>query len=302
VQRALHLTVNRFETLNSAVAWAAAAAAAYLACTTFERRPWDGILNALLYAGAAIGVFGLIAWTGNSGSLGDLVNRDHFAAFVELIFPIALARVLWSRRTPWPSVASAGILFASVIACGSRAGAALVSLEAAVLAVAALRGRGLRWRALAPVAACMALFTALGGAGYLWRRLHTPDPFLYRREMLVATARMIQARPLFGFGLGTWPSVYPAYAVFDPPGIYMNHAHNDWAEWASEGGVIFVLPMVALAVAAAIYARRAWWGLGVAVVLLHASVDFPMQKPALLILTFYLLGALAREQWRAPDV
>jgi hypothetical protein len=73
----------------------------------------------------------------------------------------------------------------------------------------------------------------------------------------------------------------------------MNHAHNDWAEWAAEGGVLFDLPLLAMALASAAFARRSPWGLGVAIVFLHSLVDFPLQKTALAILTFFLAGALA---------
>ena len=83
----------------------------------------------------------------------------------------------------------------------------------------------------------------------------------------------------------------------------MNHAHNDWAEWASEGGIGFALMLVVLAVGGAVYARWNWWGIGVSGLFLHALVDFPMQKPALAILTFFLLGCLVAqysEQRRSP--
>lgn len=43
-----------------------------------------------------------------------------------------------------------------------------------------------------------------------------------------------------GFGLGNWPRAYPRYAVFDD-GNYVNQAHNDWAQWAVEGGVEYPL-------------------------------------------------------------
>ena len=53
-----------------------------------------------------------------------------------------------------------------------------------------------------------------------------------------------------GFGLGTFETVYPHFALFDI-GLIVNHAHNDWLEWAAEGGVPLALALLSLAVWAA---------------------------------------------------
>ncbi|MGB7759815.1 MAG: O-antigen ligase family protein [Bryobacteraceae bacterium] len=306
LQWRLDLTVYRFETLESAAAWAARAAAAYIAWATFERRQWHKVLNGMLYAAAGIGMVGMFQWFTAHDKVfwlaampygqqvvGPFLNRDHYAAFVELMLPIGLVRALWNPRAGLAHAALAGFLFASVIASGSRAGFALAALEVVALAAAALLRMPGRWRMVGAIAVCIFLFTAVVGSQYLWERLNLPDPFAFRRELLAASVSMIRARPAVGFGLGTWPSVYPAYAVFDPSGAFMNHAHNDWAEWAAEGGVLFDVPLLAMALAVAVFARRALWGLGVAIVFLHSFVDFPLQKPALAILTFFLAGALA---------
>ena len=36
--------------------------------------------------------------------------------------------------------------------------------------------------------------------------------------------------------MGTWPEAYPGYARFDD-GSFVNQAHNDWVQWAAEGGL-----------------------------------------------------------------
>jgi O-antigen ligase len=80
-------------------------------------------------------------------------------------------------------------------------------------------------------------------------------------------------------------------------GSFANEAHNDWAQWAVEGG----LPLVAaMAVFAVLLMRLAWrtlWGLGLVSVLLHSFVDYPLQqRPALAGWFFVLAGALAAAQ------
>ena len=189
----------------------------------------------------------------------------------------------------------AGVIFASVILCASRAGAILVSLEViAVLGVAATRKLvpKLYFGKLAGgLLLFMLLSTALVGWDALWGRRHDPDPFRYRREMAISAIEMARQRPWTGFGLGTFETVYPAFASFDL-GLVIDHAHNDWAEWLAEGGVVFFLSVLALALPSAGPAIRSGWALGIPMVFLHSLVDFPLQIPAIAGLVFVMLAAL----------
>src|SRR5262249_32311102 len=111
------------------------------------------------------------------------------------------------------------------------------------------------------------------------------------REILASTVRMICQRPLTGFGLGTYETVYPEFASFDM-GLIVDHAHNDWAEWTAEGGLLMLILMVAVAAATLPAAWRSGWGLGIHFVFLHALVDFPLQIPPIAALLITLLAAL----------
>ena len=92
--------------------------------------------------------------------------------------------------------------------------------------------------------------------------------------------------------------MYPAYAVFDN-GYYVNHAHNDWAEWAAEGGLPFLLLLGAIATVSSLAAIRSGWGLGLVVVYVHALVDFPMQRTGLAIWVFVIGAMLAAEPFES---
>ena len=105
---------------------------------------------------------------------------------------------------------------------------------------------------------------------------------------------MVHAKPWTGFGLGTFPTAYPAYASIDF-GAVVNHAHNDWAEWAADGGIPFALLLLSIAVWSIPRALRSVWGIGIVAVFVHGMVDFPLQKPVLELWLFVLLGALAAE-------
>ncbi len=144
--------------------------------------------------------------------------------------------------------------------------------------------------------ACALVFSTLVGGQLLWSRLRNVSPLQFRREIGLSTLRMIQERPWQGFGLGTFATVYPAYALFDE-GRAVEHAHSDWAEWTAEGGIPFAALLLVAVVLSLRPAVRSPWGLGVIAIFLHSLVDFPLRIPALAALTFVLLGALAATGW-----
>ena len=96
---------------------------------------------------------------------------------------------------------------------------------------------------------------------------------------------MVPLHPWFGSGMGTWPVLFPRFATFDS-NVYVNEAHNDWAQWTAEGGIPFTLLLAALAFSLVRPAFRSVWGLGVIGVLSHSFVDYPLREPALMFLFF----------------
>jgi O-antigen ligase len=175
-------------------------------------------------------------------------------------------------------------------------------LEATVIIAVTWLRNAREYRKIIFVSGGMAVCSLAVGWQYVWFRFHAVDLFTFRRELALATIQMARARPLTGFGLGTWPTVYPAFALFDPPGYFMNHAHNDWLEWMADGGVPFAVGLVSVAYAAVSFVQRNVWSLGVPIALLHAAVDFPMQKPSIAALAFFLLGAAAAGHRAVADV
>jgi O-antigen ligase len=160
------------------------------------------------------------------------------------------------------------------------------------------RAKSMIWR----ITAFAAVATMIVGFTAAWQRFSDPDPFFLRREVLISATRMLQDRPTMGFGLGTWAVAYPQYAVFDP-GAVINQTHNDWMQWAVEGGLPFAGLMLTFAALLLPAALRSVWGVGVVFVLLHSFVDYPLQqRPALAVFFFAVAGAVAASQRRAAGV
>ena len=300
LQLAAGTTIYRWETWNALIVWAARSAICALAVEIFGDPLLRGkFLRAALVFAAALAIVstlqqytaqGRVFWLFDSGYrdvvMGPFVYQNQYAAFVEMLLPAALVGALAKKRHAAVYAVMAAVLYASVIASGSRAGFLLATTELLlVISLCAPR----RAAILLPL---VLLLAAAFGWDLLWRRLHNPDPFDIRRQFLQSSIEMIRDRPWMGFGLGTWSTAYPAYAKFDR-GFFANQAHNDWAQWACEGGLPFAALMLWIAVWAVRAARRVPWGIGIATVFVHCLVDYPIQRPALGAVFFLLLGMLA---------
>jgi O-antigen ligase len=139
----------------------------------------------------------------------------------------------------------------------------------------------------------MLLWLAIpAGPDALITKFGMSDPFSGRREFNESSLQMFRARPLVGFGMGNWPIAYPGYALFDD-GRFANQAHNDWAQWAVEGGIPLAALMLWLAIWGSVRGFRSGWGLGVPMIFLHCFVDYPIQRPGVAIVFFLMLAAVA---------
>jgi O-antigen ligase len=300
IQVAAGISVDAQKTLESSLHWTANCAAFCLALwLTGDRTLRQKFLTAQLVfsllaaVGAVIALFTL-------GSLGPFVYRNQFAAFLEPALGLAIAAAIGDRRRPVLWILIAAALFASVVAGGSRAGSAiclalLIAMPLFAYARGVISGRSLA-RVIVLGAASVCALVAVAGWQTIWERLQEPNPYSLRADLNRSSMAMVRDRPLEGFGLGTWSSAYPKYATYDD-GTFVNQAHNDWAQWAVEGGVPLFLAMLAVVGLLAPAAVRSLWGLGMLAVFVHAGVDYPFeQRPALAAYFFALMGMLAGER------
>ncbi len=319
IQLLTRLTISNWDTVNALLRWLTYIAAFWI-CLQFSARPAIRIafLRALLGFTFLFAVVSLIQWFAggeqilgiftpeSSGPyLGTFTNRDHYAAWIELILPLALFEALSDVKRLWLAAAISGMLFASVIAGASRAGSFLVVVEiVVVLALARRRLPAIRSaaRGLSAVLLVIAACTVAVGWSFLSQRLEQRDPYKERAQILASSFAMIRAHPLAGFGLGNFENAYPPYAIADN-GEILSHAHNDWVEWAVEGGLPLTLILLAMTLLSAPAIWRSLWGLGILSCLIHSLIDFPMQRPPVALWLFVLLGAVfARDQDHNPGV
>ncbi len=317
VQLIAHTTSSTFATRAEILRWGSLAGVFFLtlvvARSVAARRV---ILTVMLGFATAMAVLcllqlftsdGAVLWLFPSGYhdvYATFPNHSNYAQFAELFLPLALWRALMEGWRSWWYAVAGGVMYASVIGSASRAGTLLCTLEVVVMLVIWLirqRNAAAKQKkkgdlrstiaivALIPVLA--AFFTFAVGWQHVMDRFQTKHPIAARWDFLVAAIHMAESKPAVGFGLGTFPEVYQRYAIKDYP-FYANHAHNDWAEFAADGGIPFLLLVLIPFVAVIPTAIRHPWGLGLIIVMMHACVDFPFPRPAVSGWMFALLALL----------
>jgi O-antigen ligase len=317
VQIFAHTTTSTVETRQAVLRWGALAGVFFLTQTVaYTRAMRRDLLSAFLIFATLMAVLcltqlftsqGLVLWifpTGYGDVYATFPSYNNYAQFVELALPIALWRALREGWRSWWYLLAGGLLYGSAIGSASRAGSALCTAEIlAMLVIGLVKLRdpetGLLTRStiamLLMVPVLAAAFTLAVGWERVWERFQDNDPYLVRREFLVAAVDMAQRRPLTGYGMGTFPEVYQRYAIKDFP-FYANHTHNDWAEFAADGGIPFLLLVLIPFAACVPAAIRNPWGLGLIAIMLHACVDYPFPRPAVSGWMFLLLALLYRSR------
>jgi O-antigen ligase len=248
-----------------------------------------------------------------AGTFGPYVNRNHYAGVVEMLFPFALLGALKPNLENSKRIVlgfAALLMVATVFLCGSRGGFISVALQMVFLAVLVM------WRSRhAGIILTLALAFILTGAFGTWLG---SDRLIGRLGDLKNTAgfsrlqvakdsvQMFEQRPWTGWGLGTFPVVYPKFRTFATD-LYVNEAHNDFVQLLVETGIVgFAAGIFLLVVVfrrgfnqlrdadygtwrtAAVAASLA----GVVGITVHSLFDFNLQIPANALL-FYVLCAVA---------
>ena len=248
---------------------------------------------------------------------GPYVNHNHYAGLMEMLtpFPLVLALSRHSRGNRKLLLAGVAALMAGTIfLSGSRGGMLAFGVQVIALAILVRPQRG-AWKqplALGVFLAVMIGFLVWIGGNELTRRLVSIQSET-RHELTGGVRltidrdclRMLREKPFLGWGLGTFPVVYPQFRSFYTS-FFVNEAHNDYLQLLVETGVIgFAIALWFLVLTF----RRAWaklenWTetvngtltvaalLGCIGILVHSFLDFNLQIPANAAL-FYVLCAIA---------
>ena len=243
---------------------------------------------------------------------GSYVNHDHYAGLMEMLVPIPLVLSMGQlfRGGQRALIGFCAVLMASTIfLSGSRGGMIAFALEIVLFGALTLVQRRNPGVAIGLVTVCILIlaFLVFVGRGQVLSRLGDLGPGI-RLNITKDCLRMFLHRPVLGWGLGAFPTVYPSYRSFYT-NLFVNEAHNDYAQLLVETGLLGFGLMVWFLIR--LYRRglptsRRWefkWDgalslaalLGCTGILFHSFVDFNLQIPANAAM-FYVLCAFAASE------
>lgn len=322
----LSLTPDR--TWNSALALAPPAALflAVLLLSHTQRQRLIQFCIAATLAGILLGMAQLTSggdrlhpwsWTAANSVTGFFANRNHLASslLVALPFAIVLGATTLRRRDRemkalWFGALFAGLVVVALAAIRSRAGitlfapAMLASLLAAWIAAGRNRpGPGLLVL-VGSTAAALTAVAVLALPPILARFDRDTAEVRFERWPLIAEAA--QSYLPLGSGMGSFDAIYRSVEPLEElDSSFFNQAHNEYLEIWLEAGWLGVGVILAFLVW---YARRSWaaWrappsresdlqraaSIGIGVLLVHSSVDYPLRTVTLAVVFALCCGML----------
>ncbi len=325
------LSAYRHDTTSKALLYCAYAMLSFLATQTLVRSSQARKIAVILALyGIALAAFALLQGVAPNGKLywvreprlggwiyGSYVNHNHYAGLMELLIPIPLVLSLThlvAEKERLAAGVGAAIMVGTVFLSGSRGGMIAVLVELVVFAVVVFRKqKGIRIAigAAAFVIVLVSLLAWLGGQELTTRvssistEAHSEISGGVRLSIDRDGLKMFRHRPILGWGLGTFPVVYPQFRSFYT-NFFVNEAHNDYIQLLAEMGSFGFALMIWFVI---VVYRRALrkiknWNsdvscattlactLGFTGILVHSFFDFNLQIPANAAL-FYVFCSIA---------
>ena len=265
---------------------------------------------------------------------GTFPYENHYAAFANLLLPVVLTAALrFEFRAVQKGMASspAGLCYlsavliaASILLSGSRAAVLWMCLSLAgwlviswrikktyeYVSPSRTRLRSWAWGLCAGGAVSSLLYLVYRVWSWMpdWRR-----EAAFRGRILGDTWAIWRDNPWWGGGPGTFVSVIPYYQSESLQAYHLAHAHCEPLQFLAELGLLGSAICLMAACTMCLCARRVappplddWprfrelegpgFALGLATLLLHSMVDFPLRMPALAWIAAAWCGLLAA-QW-----
>jgi O-antigen ligase len=305
----------------------------FLAAQVFRTSDdWRTFVWFIMGFGFLVAIFGILQQLTFNGKLywfremryggipfGPYVNRNHFAAFAELVIPISLVPLVLGkvRKERWYVVGIFGLLpIGALFLSASRGGVVSFGAQLGVLVLMMVLRRTGGKHVLAGGLILLLAFLLVSwlGVRQILDRFSSMQSLEVtagkRASMRQDTWRIFLDHPWTGTGLGTIQTVFPAYeTLYD--GKVVNHSHNDYLEALAETGVaggaccacfLGVLFFISLRqllqldkpFAAALHLSGLVACVGF---LVHSLVDFSLHIPANALL-FFLMAHLATGEIR----
>ncbi len=295
-----------------------------------------GLVQALVPTMGVLWVDYVQAYMGDAR--GTFINRNHFAGFIEMVWPLALGftlaqggwgqgftlkDILASERLNRQALLALGIvvLLLSLLFSKSRAGtagAALGLLTFILLARSANKGMSRYvWLLLVGIAVILVVYSMVIGVGPIADRFFALSDGDSRLDFWRDSLPIIKDHP-FGIGLRNYENVFPVYNISTLSDKWLEYAHNDYLQILIETGWIgffavmtgfiifmfksaFLIKRLDLKMDPMRFFMAVGAFSGLVSLAFHSFFDFNLQIPANCVYFVTLMAILYSCAWQSTD-
>lgn len=332
----LGISAYRHVTYVQLLLYGAYAIVCFLISQTLRRTTHiRNLATILTIYGACVAMFAVLQSLSSGGKLywirtprfggwiyGPYVNHNHYAGLMEMLAPIPLVFTFsgYARgRKRWLAAAASAFMGSTIFLSGSRGGMAAFAFQMALFIWLLLRDRAQKQIPLllgAFLLTALASIVFIGGSevsarlATMTRPQHADLSVDLRYKINADGLRMFADRPIAGWGLGTFSTVYPQFRSFYTD-AFVNAAHDDYLQVLTEMGAVgfaITIWFLVASIRPAVRKIHNWRSdvngavalaalLGISGILVHSFVDFNLQIPANAML-FYVLCTVAAMESR----
>jgi len=269
----------------------------------------------------------------NATPFGPYIYHNHYAGFMEMVFPLSLALFLYYRPvvmygsfrqrvfdffdSPKTNMhflfgLSTILIGASIFLSYSRGGIISLCISLCFFAIMLFfRNKRKENFVLFPMSMILILFS-VGWFGWdfifeRFEKIRNAEGLIHDARLVIwgDSTNIIRDFLLSGTGLGTFIDIYPGYRSV-PGNLIFNHAHNDYIELLTNGGligaglVLWFMSSVFHTTIKVFRTRRDSYSIlmclacmtGIISILLHSITDFNLHNGANGLYFFFLIGLM----------
>lgn len=262
-QISFHLTAYWYATWSKGLLWASYAGVFFLVSQAFREKLWASVFGFFCAGyGFLLSLFAIVQQFTSNGKIywvvpnryggwiyGPYVNHAHYAGLMEMLVPFPLIFAITGRAGRPMRVFflfAAVVMSSSIFLSQSLGGMITFAAELGLLSLILFRSKRSSYREILLLGALCGALAAwlvwLRPAGLVDRMARLLNPIsdagaTGRFAIVKDSMKMVQQRPVLGWGLGTFPLVYPSFRSFFT-NLWVNEAHNDFVQTLVETGIV----------------------------------------------------------------
>ena len=291
----------------------------YVIVSNFGHRMVKRLMYLVICIGTGLSAYGLLQyfgflshawWVPKEFLSATYVNHNHFAGYLEMAIPVALA-MLVRKKSPL-LLAALAVMASAFVFTQSRGAWICLTASLFIMGIALIKNKVINAKSIFVLLwlVMVVVLIAYANKSAVSKRMDSVAVVMtegreLRPQIWQGAFKMIIANPVIGTGIGTFDRAFNRYRPIRLNSIRAEFAHNDYINMAAEMGM--AAPLIMLWIFFAVVRRGFAKGqhpltfgcaAGVLSLALHGFVDFNFHIPANMLLFVVLIAVVMVEYKR----